>query len=199
MKVLVTGGLGYIGSHTICALIANQYEVIVLDNLDNSRYDVLRSVESIVGQRLCFYQADIRNRESLNALFKQESMDAVIHFAAKKSVSEALKRPLYYYDHNINGLLTLMSLCEEYQVERFVFSSSCTVYGEPEALPVTETTPTQIATTPYGNTKRIGEELIREFVYLREGFKSIILRYFNPVGHMNRLKLENSPLGFLLI
>lgn len=182
MKTLVTGGLGYIGSHTVVSLVRAGYEVVIIDNLDNSLFSVLSRLEQLTGVAIKFYNVDVRDRDEVLRVFSNEMFDAVIHFAAKKSVSEALMKPLYYYDHNITGLVNILQACENYKVNNFVFSSSCTVYGEPQELPVTENTPIVVAKTPYGNTKRMGEELIMEYSGLSSRFKSIILRYFNPVG-----------------
>lgn len=195
MKILVTGGLGYIGSHTILSLLAQHHEVVILDNLDNSRIEVLHRLTHLAGQSIPFYQLDITNPSDLNRLFEQENLDGIIHFAAKKSVSEAIEKPLHYYQHNIVGLLNLLEACERYEVNRFIFSSSCTVYGTPKMLPVTETTSTQIALSPYGNSKRIGEELLQEYASLKKNFKTIILRYFNPVGAHPSGTLGELPLG----
>lgn len=195
MKILVTGGLGYIGSHTILSLLAQKHEVVILDNLDNSCIEVLHRLTQLAGHSIPFYQLDITDANGLNRLFEQENLDGVIHFAAKKSVSEAIEKPLYYYQHNIAGLLNLLEVCKQYEVNRFIFSSSCTVYGTPKMLPVTEATPTQIALSPYGNTKRIGEELLQEYASLKKGFKTIILRYFNPVGAHSSGILGELPLG----
>lgn len=195
MIVLVTGGLGYIGSHTVVSLYNQGHEVVIIDNLDNSSLDVLKSLELIVNQPLAFYNIDVRDSTALNQLFAKESIEAVIHFAAKKSVSEALQKPLYYYEHNISGLLCILGACEEHKVNRFIFSSSCTVYGEPTILPVTEATPTQIANTPYGNTKRIGEEILQEYSKFQAGFKTILLRYFNPVGAHTSALIGELPNG----
>lgn len=182
MKVLVTGGLGFIGSHTVVALIENGLDVVIVDNLDNSSVKVHSNLEYLLECEIKLYQIDVRDRSGLTEVFNREKVDAVVHFAAKKSVNEALEDPLLYYDHNINGLITTLSVCQEFDVNYFIFSSSCTVYGNPIQLPVSEETPTQIANTPYGNTKRIGEDIIREYVSLKPTFKSILLRYFNPVG-----------------
>jgi len=182
MKVLVTGGLGYIGSHTVVSLLSAGHTVVVLDNLDNTRVEVLNALESLTLHKIPFYAADIRSSEALQHLFLKEEVEAVIHFAAKKSVSEALINPLMYFDHNVKGLLNILEACEKFKVSKFVFSSSCAVYGEPKQLPVDEQSPTQIALSPYGNTKRIGEEIVQEYSMLNRSFKSILLRYFNPVG-----------------
>lgn len=195
MKVLVTGGLGYIGSHTVVALAESGFDIVIVDNLDNTSVKVLSNLERLLGRRISFNQVDVRSGIELNEVFRREKVDAVIHFAAKKSVSEALENPLLYYDHNIHGLIRILESCQEYGVSHFVFSSSCTVYGEPKELPVSETTPTQIANTPYGNTKRIGEEIIREYSTLRPSFSSILLRYFNPVGAHNSALIGELPIG----
>lgn len=195
MKVLVTGGLGYIGSHTVVALLSAGHDVVVLDNLDNSRLDVLKALEALATRKIAYYAADIRTHSALDALFLSEEIEAIIHFAAKKSVSEALQQPLMYFDHNLSGLLNVLMACEKFNVSKFVFSSSCAVYGIPKKLPVDEQSPTQIALTPYGNTKRMGEEILLEYSQLKQNFRSIILRYFNPVGAHSSGLIGELPLG----
>lgn len=196
MKVLVTGGLGFVGSHTVVALHQEGHEVVIVDNLDNSREDVHQALEKICGIAIPFYRVDIRHREDLERVFAQEgNVEAVIHFAARKAVNESLHFPGMYYDHNLNGLIQVMLACEAAQVNTFIFSSSCTVYGDPEFFPVTEKTPRTFSLSPYGNTKRIGEEMIQEYAALKPNFKAILLRYFNPVGAHESALIGELPSG----
>jgi UDP-glucose-4-epimerase len=182
-KILVTGGTGYIGSHTVVELQAAGYEVIIVDNLSNSNKEVIDGIEKTSGIRPVFYEIDCNNKEGLLNIFtEQKGIKGIIHFAASKAVGESVHKPLEYYRNNIVTLLNLLDLMPEYKVEGIVFSSSCTVYGQPDILPVTEDAPIKPALSPYGNTKQINEEIIRDAIYAGLPFKSIILRYFNPIG-----------------
>lgn len=181
MQILLTGGLGYIGSHTALQLILQGHKVIIVDNLDNSDPKVLHNIESLAKTSIPFLKLDVKNREELAPVFEKFNIAGIIHFAAKKSVPESLIKPLLYYQDNLQGLINLISLAEEHKVKNFIFSSSCTVYGEPEQLPVTEKTPTQHSLSPYGNTKRWAEEILSEYSNLKT-VKTVLLRYFNPVG-----------------
>jgi UDP-glucose 4-epimerase len=180
--ILVTGGTGYIGSHTSVELIEAGYEVIIADNLSNSNEDVLDGIERITGVKPKFYRADCTDKEGLGKIFKENAIDAVIHFAASKAVGESVKQPLQYYHNNLGGLMTLIELMMENNVKHVVFSSSCTVYGQPEVLPATEDSPRLEATSPYGNTKRICEDILRDSINAYGKFEGIALRYFNPIG-----------------
>jgi len=182
MKVLLTGGLGFIGSHTAISLIDAGHELVILDNLDNSSLKVLTNLESITQSKITFIQADIRDYQSMAEQLESYTFEGVIHFAAKKSVPESLEKPILYYQHNIQGLINLIELCEHKNIENFIFSSSCTVYGTPSDLPVNENTPIQKSATPYGNTKIWGEQILSEYASLNPKFKLVLLRYFNPVG-----------------
>lgn len=183
MKILVTGGLGYIGSHTVVDLIEAGHEPIIIDDLSNSSLSVHHGLEQICGRSISFYQVDILEREKLDEVLSSVGkLDGVIHFAARKSVPESLGKPLKYYENNITGLLNVLKVCEKYKVPRFVFSSSCTVYGEPEELPITEQAPVKLSASPYGNTKLWAEQMITEYAGLRRDFQAVLLRYFNPVG-----------------
>jgi len=194
-KVLVTGGTGFIGSHTVVELIAKNYIPIIVDNLDNSTIDVLDGIEAIAGVRPDFYQVDILDAAALEKVFKTNpEISAVIHFAAHKAVGESVEKPLKYYRNNVSGLINLLEVMHKMQVKHLVFSSSCTVYGQPEILPVTEQSPILPAMSPYGNTKQIGEEIIRDFTIAND-FKSIALRYFNPVGAHHSGLIGELPLG----
>ncbi|MCA1757206.1 MAG: UDP-glucose 4-epimerase GalE [Bacteroidales bacterium] len=182
-RVIVTGGTGYIGSHTVVELQQKGYEAIIIDNLSNSDISVVDGIEKITGIRPRFENFDLCNRKKLFRLM--ESMpgtDAIIHFAAYKAVGESVREPLRYYHNNLTTLLNLLEVMEKYNVPSLVFSSSCTVYGQPERLPVTEEDPVQPATSPYGNTKQMGEEIIRDMMYARSGLQAVSLRYFNPIG-----------------
>lgn len=181
MQILLTGGLGYIGSHTAVQLILEGHKLIVVDNLDNSDLKVLNHIESITKTSIPFRKVDVKSREELAPAFEEFNIAGVIHFAAKKSVPESLSKPLLYYQDNLQGLINLISLAEEHKITNFIFSSSCTVYGEPKHLPVTEETPTQFSLSPYGNTKRWAEEILSEYSNLKS-LKTVLLRYFNPVG-----------------
>ena len=183
--ILVTGGTGFIGSHTTVELIEAGYEVVVVDNLSNSRIEVLDGIEKITGVRPAFESIDLRDREAVDEVFKKySSIAGIIHFAASKAVGESVQKPLLYYRNNVVSLLNLLELMPEYGVKGIIFSSSCTVYGQPkpENLPVTEDAPHQKATSPYGNTKEINEQIILDYIRSGAPIKSIVLRYFNPVG-----------------
>jgi UDP-glucose 4-epimerase len=182
MKVLLTGGLGFIGSHTAFSLIEAGHEIVILDNLSNSNISVLTNIESIVATKITFIEADINDLDILRSKLAAFSFDGIIHFAAKKSVPESLARPLLYYQDNIKGLINILTICEEKAINQFIFSSSCTVYGTPTSLPVTEETAIQKSATPYGNTKIWGEQILSEYASLNPDFKLVLLRYFNPVG-----------------
>ena len=182
MKILVTGGVGFIGSHTVVELDEAGFEPVIIDNLYNSNLDVLKGIKSITGKDFPFYNIDCNDIEKVRSLFEKEKFDGVIHFAAYKAVGESVEKPLNYYENNLISLLVLLRVMKEYDVKNFVFSSSCTVYGQPEQLPVTEFTPRQPANSPYGNTKAIAEDIIRDHVHSRPGLKALALRYFNPIG-----------------
>lgn len=182
-KILVTGGTGYIGSHTVVELQNNGYEVVIVDNLSNSRADVVDNIQKITGIRPAFEQVDCLDFVSLENVFcKHEGISAIIHFAASKAVGESVQKPLLYYRNNIVSLINLLELMPKYNVKGIVFSSSCTVYGQPDVLPVTEEAPIKKAESPYGNTKQINEEIIQDTVKSGSPIRSILLRYFNPIG-----------------
>lgn len=195
MKILVTGGAGFIGSHTVVELHEAGYQPVVLDNFYNSRPEVLEGLEKITGKKFPLYQVNCNDKEALGSLFKQEQFDGVIHFAAYKAVGESVQEPLKYYQNNLGTLLNLLELCREYGVRNFVFSSSCTVYGEPDKLPVTEDTPRKPATSPYGNTKTICEDILRDYVRSEAPVKALSLRYFNPIGAHTSAEIGELPLG----
>ena len=183
--ILVTGGTGFIGSHTSVELIEAGYDVVIVDDLSNSKIEVLDGIEKITGVRPAFEQVDLRDREATENVFrKYPKIEGIIHFAASKAVGESVQKPLMYYRNNIVSLVNLLELMPEYGVEGIIFSSSCTVYGQPnpENLPVTEDAPHQKATSPYGNTKEINEQIILDYIHSGANIKSIVLRYFNPIG-----------------
>ena len=183
--ILVTGGTGFIGSHTSVELINAGYDVVIVDNLSNSNIKVLDGIEKITNLRLAFEQVDLQDKEATEGVFKKyPKISGIIHFAASKAVGESVQKPLLYYRNNIVSLINLLELMPKYDIKGIIFSSSCTVYGQPkpENLPVTETAPHQKATSPYGNTKEINEQIIYDYIHSGAPIKSIILRYFNPIG-----------------
>lgn len=183
--ILVTGGTGFIGSHTTVELIEAGYDVVIIDNLSNSKIEVLDGIEKITGVRPAFEQVDLRDKAATEAVFqKYPAIAGIIHFAASKAVGESVQLPLLYYRNNVVSLINLLELMPAYGVKGIIFSSSCTVYGQPkpENLPVTEDAPHQKATSPYGNTKEINEQIIYDFIHSGAAVKSIVLRYFNPIG-----------------
>lgn len=195
-KILVTGGTGYIGSHTTVELQQSGYQVVIVDNLSNSNKSVLDGIESITSIRPAFYELDCLDKPALRNLFKQEGdISAIIHFAASKAVGESVQKPLLYYRNNLDSLMNLLELMQECKVPNLVFSSSCTVYGQPEKLPVDESAPIIPALSPYGNTKQIGEEIIRDTMSAVEGLQTVILRYFNPIGAHPSAAIGELPLG----
>lgn len=182
-RILVTGGTGYIGSHTVVELQNNGYEVVIVDNLSNSRAEVVDSIEKITGIRPAFEKVDCLDYAGLDAVFaKYPGIQGVIHFAASKAVGESVEKPLLYYRNNLVSLINLLELMPKHQVKGIIFSSSCTVYGQPDILPVTEAAPIKKAESPYGNTKQINEEIIRDTVASGSPIHAIMLRYFNPIG-----------------
>ena len=182
-KILVTGGTGYIGSHTVVELQESGYEVVIVDNLSNSRADVVDYIGQITGTRPAFEQADCRDLDALDEIFARHGqIEAIIHFAASKAVGESVQKPLLYYRNNIVSLINLLELMPRYGVKGIVFSSSCTVYGQPDVLPVTEAAPIKKAESPYGNTKQINEEIIQDTVRSGAPISAVLLRYFNPIG-----------------
>lgn len=182
-KILVTGGTGFIGSHTVVELQNSGYEVVIVDNLSNSRADVVDNIEKITGIRPAFEQLDCCDLEGLDKVFaKYGNIQAIIHFAASKAVGESVQKPLLYYRNNLVSLINLLELMPKHGVKGIVFSSSCTVYGQPDILPVTEDAPIKKAESPYGNTKQINEEIICDTVKSGSPIQAILLRYFNPIG-----------------
>ena len=181
-KVLVTGGAGYIGSHTAVELIGAGYEVIIVDNLSNSDRSSLEGIRKITGIEPIFIEADCCYRDAMRRVFETYEFDSVIHFAAYKAVGESVAEPAKYYRNNLDSFLTVLELMKEFGRSNILFSSSATVYGDADTLPVTERTPRKPATSPYGNTKQMAEDILRDMVAANEGLKGIALRYFNPIG-----------------
>lgn len=195
-KILVTGGTGYIGSHTTVELQKAGYDVVIIDNLSNSNESVLDGIEAITGIRPVFVKGDCTDIETLRRLFKENpGIKGIINFAASKAVGESVHKPLLYYRNNLNTLINLLECMPEYGVKGIVFSSSCTVYGEPDVNPIDETAPIKPATSPYGNTKQISEEIITDYIASGAPIKSIILRYFNPIGAHPSAKIGELPVG----
>lgn len=180
--VLVCGGAGYIGSHTSVELIDAGYDVVIVDNLSNSELSAVEGVRRITGVEVPFVEVDCCDRAAFRKVFERYAFDSVIHFAASKAVGESVQKPMLYYRNNLTSLMNIIDLMREFGRSNIVFSSSCTVYGEPDKQPVTEQTPRKPATSPYGNTKQISEDMLRDSVAAYDGLKSIALRYFNPIG-----------------
>jgi len=195
-RILVTGGTGYIGSHTVVELQEAGFQVVIADNLSNSRIEVVDSIAEITGIRPDFEQTDLKDVRGTEALFsKYPDIEAIIHFAAYKAVGESVEKPLEYYQNNLNSLVNLLSSMKKFNVQHFVFSSSCTVYGEPDELPVTEKAPIKKANSPYGNTKQICEEIMQDFMIPNPGLNVISLRYFNPIGAHPSALIGELPIG----
>ena len=195
-KILVTGGTGYIGSHTTVELQNAGYDVVIIDNLSNSNESVLDGIQAITGIRPVFVKGDCTDIDTLRKLFEENpGIKGIINFAASKAVGESVQKPLLYYRNNLNTLINLLELMPEFGVKGIVFSSSCTVYGEPDLNPIDETAPIKPATSPYGNTKQISEEIIEDYVKSGAPIKSILLRYFNPIGAHPSALIGELPLG----
>lgn len=195
-QILVTGGAGYIGSHTTVELQNAGYEVIIVDNLSNSSVEVLDGIEKISGIRPVFEQFDLMDMDKVEAFFaRYPRIEAIIHFAASKAVGESVEKPLLYYRNNLVSLINILECQVKYGIDNIVFSSSCTVYGQPDRLPVTELTPRKDAESPYGNTKRVNEDILRDAITANPQIKGIALRYFNPVGAHPSALIGELPLG----
>lgn len=194
-KILVTGGCGYIGSHTIVDLLENGYEVISIDDQSRSTPYPLTGIQLITGKRIKNYKVDLKNFDETLAVFQENpDITGVIHFAAYKAVGESVEQPILYYENNIGSLISVLKCVREFHIPHFVFSSSCTVYGNPDRFPVTEETPLQIAASPYGATKQMGEQILRDFAHSSDT-NVILLRYFNPVGAHSSCLIGELPLG----
>jgi UDP-glucose 4-epimerase len=199
VRILVTGGTGYIGSHTVVELLENGFEPVIIDNLVNSQLNVLDGIQGITGKRPLFENFDLCNLQRLREFCgKFSDIRAIIHFAALKAVGESVEKPLEYYRNNIVSLLNLLDVMREFKIPGLVFSSSCTVYGQPDKLPVTEDSPIKPANSPYGNTKQISEEIIRDTLAAVPGLKAISLRYFNPIGAHPSALIGELPAGMPL-
>lgn len=195
-KIIVTGGMGYIGSHTAVSLIENGYEVVIIDNLSNSKIDTLDGIEAITGKRPVFENLDMTDFKILNnCLRKHSDCAAVIHFAALKAVGESVQKPVLYYKNNLFALLNLIDSMGKNSIPNLVFSSSATVYGDPDSLPLTENSERKPAMSPYGNTKKMGEDIIRDTAKADMNFNAVALRYFNPIGAHSSSKIGELPSG----
>jgi UDP-glucose 4-epimerase len=195
MKILVTGGLGFIGSHTVVELQNEGFEVVVIDNLSNSSIEVLDGIEKITGKKLIFENIDLSEKSAVQNFFKKhQDIIGVIHFAASKAVGESVENPLLYYENNINSLVYLLQELANLPQANFIFSSSCTVYGQAEKMPITEDASVQPANSPYGNTKQIGEEIINDVAKVTN-INAVLLRYFNPIGAHSSAEIGELPIG----
>ena len=194
-NILVTGGSGYIGSHTVVELIAKGYGAIILDNYSNSHAGVIDKLKELTGSEIKNYEGDCRDEVILDRIFKENKIDGVIHFAAYKAVGESVDEPLKYYDNNINSTLQLLKSMKKNGVNKLVFSSSCTVYGQPDELPVSEDSPIKAANSPYGYTKQVCEQMIEDAVKADPELQAVLLRYFNPIGAHPSSMIGELPLG----
>lgn len=194
-KIFLTGGAGYIGSHTAVELLNEGYEVVVYDNLYNSSKESIKRVEEITGKPLTFYEGDIRDREKLTEILKKEKVDAIIHFAGLKAVGESVKKPLEYYENNVGGSITLLEIMNELGIRNVVFSSSATVYGNPDTVPITESSPKKACTNPYGWSKSMVEQIMMDAQFANPNLNVILLRYFNPVGAHKSGRIGEDPKG----
>lgn len=196
MKILVTGGLGYIGSHTVVTLLNEGYEVVIIDNLSNSSLDVLEGITEITDKSPSFHKLDLRDRDDVADFFENhKDIVGLIHFAASKAVGESVEKPMLYYENNIGSLINVLQEMRKRDLTNFIFSSSCTVYGQAKELPITENAPVQKAVSPYGNTKLVGENIIADLCHAQPEFKAIALRYFNPIGAHHTAKIGELPIG----
>jgi len=193
-KVLVTGGLGFIGSHTVVELQNEGFEVVIIDNLSNSKIEVLDKITSITGVKPSYFNIDLRDKAAVKDFFSNNKVDGTIHFAAYKAVGESVQKPLDYYENNIGSLVYILQELKANNLNNFIFSSSCTVYGQADELPITENAPIKPAESPYGNTKQIGEEIIKDATKISD-LKAIALRYFNPIGAHESAKIGELPIG----
>ena len=196
MKILVTGGLGFIGSHTVVSLMDAGYEVVIIDDCSNASESVLEGIEKITGKAPLFYKMDLRHKEEVASFFQiHNDLKGTIHFAASKAVGESVEKPLLYYENNLNSLIYLLQNLSELEHGNLIFSSSCTVYGKAETLPITEDAPVLPAESPYGNTKQIGEEIIKDTCRAKPNLRAISLRYFNPIGAHSSTEIGELPIG----
>lgn len=195
MKILVTGGAGYIGSHTVVELLNNNHEVIIIDNFSNSKPEVLENIKKITGKNFKFYEEDLINKEKIDKIFSENEIDAVIDFAAFKAVGESTKMPIKYYINNVSTILFLLDVMEKYNVKKLVFSSSATVYGTPDIVPINEESKTGNTTNPYGTSKYFVEQILKDLYKADENWDIAILRYFNPVGAHESGLIGEEPVG----
>ncbi len=196
MKILVTGGLGFIGSHVVVELQNEGYDVVIIDNLSNASEEVLEGIAAISGKHPVFEKIDLRDRATVKDFFERhEDISGIIHFAASKAVNESVEEPLLYYENNLNTLVYLLQESIKRERGNFIFSSSCTVYGQADEMPITEMAPTKPAESPYGNTKQIGEEILRDTCAVNDHLQAIALRYFNPIGAHPSAKIGELPIG----
>ncbi len=193
-KILVTGGLGFIGSHTAVELQNAGFEVVIIDDLSNAKLEVLNNISKITGKTPEFHQIDLKKKDQVVAFFENNTIDGIIHFAAFKAVGESVQKPLEYYENNIGSLVYLLQEMRDRKLDNFIFSSSCTVYGQADELPITENAPIKPAESPYGNTKQVGEEIIQD-TCKANGLNAIALRYFNPIGAHETANIGELPLG----
>jgi len=194
-SILVTGGAGYIGSHTTVELIEQGFKPVILDDLSNSNASVIDQIEKITGEKVTFYQGDCADPFLVKDIFRKEKIEGVIHFAASKAVGESVEDPLKYYHNNVGSTMNILSVMDNTDVNKLVFSSSCTVYGQPETLPVNEESPFKPAESPYGNTKKICEDIISDYASANSSFHAISLRYFNPIGAHKSALIGELPIG----
>ena len=195
MKVLVTGGLGFIGSHTVVELLDSNYDVVVVDNLSNSKIEVVDYIKEITGKDFVFYNEDLCNYDSVDKIFDKEKFDCVMHFAGYKAVGESVKKPVMYYENNLLSTINLLKAMEKYDCKKFIFSSSATVYGNPDVLPITEDCKVGGTTNPYGTTKLMIERILADYVIAHEDSSVIVLRYFNPIGAHKSGLIGEDPKG----
>ena len=195
MSILVTGGAGYIGSHTVVELYNAGYEAVIVDNLSNSSKESLKRIEELTGRQIKFYEADIRDRQAMDRIFEENKIDSVIHFAGLKAVGESTVKPIEYYDNNIGGTLTLVQSMRDHGVKNIVFSSSATVYGDPAFVPITEECPKGVCTNPYGWTKSMLEQILTDMQKADKEWNVILLRYFNPIGAHKSGRIGENPNG----
>ena len=196
MKILVTGGLGFIGSHTVVELQEKGFEVVIVDDLSNSTIEVMEGITAITGKRPIFEKLDLKEKDKVEDFFsRHKDIVGVIHFAASKAVGESVEKPLLYYENNINTLVYMLKSVLNLDASNFIFSSSCTVYGQADIMPITESAPIKPAESPYGNTKQIGEEIIQDTCKVYSEFKAIALRYFNPIGAHPSANIGELPIG----
>jgi UDP-glucose 4-epimerase len=196
MKIVVTGGLGFIGSHVVVELQNEGFEVVIIDNLSNSSEDVLKGIATITGKVPVFEKIDLKDKPEVIDFFKRHhDVEGVIHFAASKAVGESVDKPLLYYENNLNTLVYILQQLQQKENSNFIFSSSCTVYGQADELPITESAPIQAAESPYGNTKQIGEEIIKDSCKVATNLSAIALRYFNPIGAHESVNIGELPIG----